>query len=109
MYDIFPLNPQTGGSVKRVSSSGVKLDKFSQLCLSHRPERLAKVLRYVKLNYFCHDNLLAPGESRWVRLRQIVRSPVSAAISAGATFIAAMIRTSCSVKPRVLIFHISAP
>ena len=43
------------------------------------------------------------------RLRQIARWPLSVAISAGATFIAAMIRTSCSVKPRVVIFHISAP
>ena len=38
----------------------------------------------------------------------VVRSPLSVAISAGATFIAAMIRTSCSVKPPVVIFHISA-
>jgi hypothetical protein len=68
-------------------------------------QRFPKVLRYVELNHFCHDNLLDPSESRCARRRQIVRSSFSVAISAGATFIAAMIRTSCSVKPRVVIFH----
>src|ERR1700735_546253 len=38
----------------------------------------------------------------------IVRSLLSVAIRADATFVAAMTRTSCSVKPRVVIFHISA-
>ena len=38
----------------------------------------------------------------------VVRSLLSVAIRADATFVAAMIRTSCSMKPRVVIFHISA-
>jgi len=38
----------------------------------------------------------------------VVRSLLLVAIRAAATFVAAMIRTSCSVKPRVVIFHISA-
>jgi hypothetical protein len=38
----------------------------------------------------------------------VVRSLLSFAIRADATFLAAMIRTSCSVKPRVVIFHIRA-
>ena len=38
----------------------------------------------------------------------VVRSLLLVAIRADATFVAAMIRTSCSVKPRVVIFHISA-
>lgn len=38
----------------------------------------------------------------------VVRSLLSVAIRADATFVAAMIRTSCSVKPRFVIFHISA-
>ena len=38
----------------------------------------------------------------------VVRSLLLVAIRAEATFVAAMIRTSCSVKPRVVIFHISA-
>ncbi len=35
------------------------------------------------------------------------RSLLSVSIRADATFVAAMIRSSCSVKPRVVIFHIS--
>jgi len=38
----------------------------------------------------------------------VVRSLLSIAIMGDATFVAAMSRTSCSVKPRVVIFHISA-
>ena len=38
----------------------------------------------------------------------VVRSLLSVAIRADATFVAAMIKTSCSMKPRVVIFHISA-
>jgi hypothetical protein len=38
----------------------------------------------------------------------VVRSLLSVAIRADATFVAAMIRTSCKLKPRVVIFHISA-
>ncbi len=39
---------------------------------------------------------------------QVVRSLLLVAIRADATSVADMIRTSCSVKPRVVIFHISA-
>ena len=38
----------------------------------------------------------------------VVRSLWSVAIGADAIFVAAMISTSCSVKPRVVIFHMSA-
>src|SRR6202023_3827329 len=72
------------------------------------PQRFPKVLRHVKLNPLFHDNLLEPVESRCVAAVPVLRSLLSVAITGDATFIAAMIRTSCSVKPRVAIFHISA-
>src|SRR5271165_2325265 len=105
------MSPQSATCGQQLSCSlrlWAKLDDFSELRLSHRPQRFPKVLRHVKLNHFCHDNLLDPRESPCERLGQIVRSPLLVAISAVATFISAMIRTSCSVKPRVVIFHISA-
>ena len=51
---------------------------------------------------------LEPVEFRCAGLCQFVRSLFSVAIGADATFIAAIIKTSCSVKPRVVIFHITA-
>src|ERR1700730_3110209 len=38
----------------------------------------------------------------------VVRSLLSVAVRTDAIFVSAMIRTSCSVNPRVVIFHISA-
>ncbi len=97
--------PLHGHGLGRFLRLWAKFDDCCESRLRRRPQLFPKVLWYVKLNHVCHDNLLDPGESGCAGLRQIVRSPSSVATSVDATFIAAMIRTSCSVKPRVLIFH----